>query len=549
MDGSIITYATDKFLSESFENDNFFQIIESPLLGTERNIDLQFLEIKVDLKKGNIEIYKSTHSGRPIYYYLNSKGEFFCSSHIKLLKEVGITIKENKNILPEYFCYRYAHPPHTLFNNIKTLPIGHKLILKKRITKYYIDKIIPYVPPKKNVLKDINDIVNKTDSELIDVVKGIDNSDDKIAVLLSGGLDSSILFKICQEEMGIDKSYSTGYPFDDDSDNREKDYALSAANDFNSDHIYFDTDNKNFLISFIDAIDKAEEPIMHLGTAMDNLLFERGIPDDKKIIINGQGADCVWGTSFHMIHKRNNKPFFRFISHHPFIDIAERISKISNKGQGLINSTKTQNEKKDLHLSNPDNIFWDFDQYGNKEWIFQYYKTSKQELIRNRYSIIENYRDRSFYDKLSLIDAISDISITQNVWSKIGEAHKRILYYPFFHKKMLDIAFSIPWEIKLKRPKRVLYEIARKHGISRLITDRPKSAFAAKPKKWAEKGALLESFVPLASKVINKDELRKMQSNEPSKAMTFFNMLNYSIWKRLIIQGESKEKLIEEIIW
>jgi asparagine synthetase B (glutamine-hydrolysing) len=367
--------------------------------------------------------------------------------------------------------------------------------------------------------------------------------------LLSGGLDSSILFRICQEEMGINESYSTGYPFDDDSDNREKHYALSAAKEFNSDHTYFDTENRDYLISFIDTIAKAEEPIMHLGSAMDNLLFERGIPEEKRIIINGQGADCVWGTVFHLIHNRNNKPFFRFMSHHPFIDIAEQISRISNKGQGFVSSIKTQKKKKDLPLSDPENLFWDFDQYGNKEWICQYYNTNQQELIRNRYSIMETYSDRSFYDKVSLIDAISDISTTQNIWSKIGEAHERILYYPFFHKDMLDTAFSIPWEIKLKRPKRILYEIAKKHKISSLITDRPKSAFAAKPKKWAEKGALLESFVPLASKVINEDEIRKMQSSEPTKAMTFFNMLNYCIWKRLIIQGEPTEKLIEEIIW
>ena len=37
-----------------------------------------------------------------------------------------------------------------------------------------------------------------------------------------------------------------------------------------------------------------------------------------------------------------------------------------------------------------------------------------------------------------------------------------------------------------------------------------------------------------------------MQSTEPKKSMTFWNMLNYSIWKRLCIKNEPIEILLEE---
>jgi hypothetical protein len=64
---------------------------------------------------------------------------------------------------------------------------------------------------------------------------------------------------------------------------------------------------------------------------------------------------------------------------------------------------------------------------------------------------------------------------------------------------------------------------------------------------WAEKDGIFQSMIPLASKILNEKEIRSMQSTEPKKAMTLWNMINYSIWKRLWINNEPLEVLIEEL--
>ena len=54
-------------------------------------------------------------------------------------------------------------------------------------------------------------------------------------------------------------------------------------------------------------------------------------------------------------------------------------------------------------------------------------------------------------------------------------------------------------------------------------------------------------MVCLAEKVLDPGIIRQMRTLEPSQAMIFWSMINYALWKRLCIDGESLESLKEEL--
>jgi asparagine synthetase B (glutamine-hydrolysing) len=143
---------------------------------------------------------------------------------------------------------------------------------------------------------------------------------------------------------------------------------------------------------------------------------------------------------------------------------------------------------------------------------------------------------------------LGDEDITQPVWAKIGEGNNRILYYPLYDADVLNYVFSIPWKLKLKQPENILRkEIARLADIPDFIITRRKSAFGIIKRGWSEEGGVFEPVVKLASKVFDESQIRKMQSSDPKKSMTFWNMLNYSLWKRLCLNNEPIEILLEEL--
>jgi asparagine synthetase B (glutamine-hydrolysing) len=276
------------------------------------------------------------------------------------------------------------------------------------------------------------------------------------------------------------------------------------------------------------------------------LLFKKGIPKSKDIIICGQGADGIFGLELHNTIFRYEKIIFRLLSKYPLIQTLKIISQLTGIGK---NNIRTLEELRtlDLPLSDIRHLTWSFGAYGSKSWVVRNYKTTEEEIFKRRYQAIEIFKNRSIYDVISLLDIIGDIAITTSIWSKLSESQKKIIYYPYVDEDIMKYIYSIPWNIKLKKKKGILREIAYSLEVHRGIIERPKSGFGIRPERWATVNGLFEPLIPLITKYFSKDMIRETQSVEESRAMIFWNLLNYGIWRRLFIENEPLEKLYGEL--
>lgn len=543
--GLKFTFILDNFLSDFTSDSDVFSIIESPLIQFHNFQKIIFSQINYEDKNDILDVFQSTISGRPIYYHINPKGEFFCSTHISMMRTAGVPIAENTDALPEFFVFRHIMPPNTLYKNIYKLLSGGQLQIKIIDNKCAIQSIDYYKPPPENQnLKSLDDCSTKLYDNLSESIKKLDTLKDEIAILLSGGIDSSILSTICKTNIITDKSYSTKYPFDNLEIDLEKKYALSASQAFGMKHQIFEPTNKEYLTSFLEAVSYAEEPLHHLQSILIHLLLKNGIQSDKKIIINDWSAGTTFGSNQFLYI--NNKPLIQKISTIPSIGILEPLSRTSTRIRlylDILNSYNTNNS-----LADPKNFIWYWMDYGNKNWVCTHFNTTENDIIKERYNFIKNFKNLSINDLWSLYSFFSDEQYTLSIWTKIGEGNKKIMYSPFYDKEVLNYVFSIPWKLKLQSPENSLRkEIAHKTHTPDFIINRPKSSFGVRSNHWAEKDSIFEPVIPLALKVFDEKEIRKMQSVEPHKAMTFWNILNYSIWKRLCINNEPLPVLLEEL--
>lgn len=553
--GSLIgTIATDNFLSQYFKDENGFSIIESPLINKPEVKNIILSEIIFSKKKNELAVFKNTQSGRPIYYHINSKGEFYCSTHISMLRKAGVVIEENKDVLPEFFVYRYVTPPHTLYKDINQLSNGSKLYIEQINGQCMIeseDKYNPFSVQFDNYKEcvSIEESIKEVGNNLSESLNLLNPVKDRLSVLLSGGLDSSILFAICKDNFHIRNSYSTSYPFELANSDIEKKYALSAAEAFESDHYFYETDTNKYLHGFLNSISAAEEPINHLQSVMFHLMFKDGIPKNNNIVLSGIGADGVFGTKMHydIFKWSNQKVIYSLLSKYPLSLIVNAGIKTIRKGGSVINRMEVA-KSNSKQLNDPSNLIYSLANYGSEDWVCDYFKVRRNDIIDNRYEAIKQFSTNSIYDIISMLGIISGgSSITQSIWSKIAEDKGKIIYYPFTNSELLNYAFSIKWETKLNKPKNILRGVARNLNIPNFIIERKKSGFGISPNKWANKGGVFDPLIPLASKCFDKDLILNIQSTEPKKAMTFWNILNYSIWKRLCIDNEPLDILHEEL--
>jgi asparagine synthetase B (glutamine-hydrolysing) len=541
----IITIVTDNFLSRLVTNENGFSVIESPLVPGNNFRDVLLTQVMFKNDNNTLEVFKPTISGRPIYYHINSAGEFFCSTHIRLLREAGVKIQENQKALPEYFVYRLIMPPRTLYKDIEQLLAGSRMSIGLSNDRCQITSISGFDPPepdkKHSSLKECSE---QTLHLLTESIRALDPCKDKMSILFSGGLDSSILYQLCRRIYGIDETCSTGFPFEDPRNNLEKEYAFSASEALKSKHTYYEFSTKEYLSGFIEGIAAAEEPMHHLQSVLLYLLFGK-LPQNKKIVISGEGADSSFGSSTNSrVYRLNTLPIQLILN---FLKLSQIASLTSKHWQDRINGLFKTKLSLNKSLEDPDHILWSLGYYGSKNWVCDYFRVSDFDIIEGRYSTIKLFGDRSIYDQITLVSFLGGASVTKSIWNKLGESQGKIVHYPYGDDNLLHYIHTVPWSLKLKNPKNILREVAKKIGVPWIIINRPKQSFGISSDKWGVKGGVFEPLIPLCSKVFDIREIQKMQSSELEKAMTFWNMLNYSVWKRLCINNEPVDVLLYEL--
>jgi len=465
-----------------------------------------------------------------------------------MLRKAGVKIEEDPSVLPEFFVYRYIMPPQTLYKNVEQLVAGSRLRIKLFNGKCKIASASQFTLPKQEKeLKSVENISKQVSDYLSKCIQLLSPSRDRLVVLLSGGLDSSILFKACQTTLGIDTTCSTGYPFEDPRNNVEKEYALSAAEALQAKHEYYEPTNNEYLRGFVEAVSAAEEPIHHLQSVMIYLLFKKGLPQSKDIAVSGFGADGCWGWALLEAMHRSSKKLFKLLLNPLMVRPFRIASQVTGRGGYFIDTSLKWKSSRNCSLQDPNHIIWDVYRYGSEDWVCENLNVSRHDIIKDRCNAIKSMEGRSVYDIISFYAFLGETSATQSIWAKLGESQHKVLFNPFTYSDLLSYSYTIPWDLKLRTHKNILRWTARQYGIPEFIIGRPKSGFNIRAKGWGKRGGIFDSLIPLASKVFDENQIRNMQSSNPEKAMTFWNILNYSVWKRLCINNESMDVLLEEL--
>jgi asparagine synthetase B (glutamine-hydrolysing) len=467
-----------------------------------------------------------------------------------MLRKAGVPIEENTKVLPEFFVYRYIIPPETLYKNIYQIPFGSRIGIMLNEEKLKICYLANFKPPREGTSADdnrIGKISDRTLQILNEICGSLEPIKEKTTILLSGGLDSSILFKVIQNRIGVETSASTGYSFENSRINYEKEYALTAARAFGAKHNYFEPSVKEYLLGILRAIAAAEQPLLHLQSVLLYLLFENLPQNDKTIVISGEGADSIFGSELHnSCMKMEKVKWANLLSCYPLLDLIKFMSGITGRGRGYLYRLYRSPDSR-AALKDPDNVLWVLNRYGDIDWVQNYFSVSREAIIANRYKALKPFSGYSLFDMIAVLSVLGGASVTQDVWSKLGEANGKFLFYPFTHFELIENTFSVSWKLKLAKPKNILREAGRLLYIPDNIISRPKKGFGINQEHWAQRGAVFEPLVPLMKGCFEEKLIREMQTIEPHRAMIFWSMINYTIWKRLIIDEEPLQLLEDEL--
>jgi asparagine synthase (glutamine-hydrolysing) len=236
---------------------------------------------------------------KPLYYSRTRKYLRFASTSQALLAAGEVDTALDPVALHHHLSLHAVVPaPRTLLRGLRKLAPGHSLTIgpdeRGRLRRYWQLTRPEQVP----VLTEWEWAEAIQDALVRAVKRRRTIADVPVGVLLSGGLDSSLLVALLAAAGGNDLfTFSVGFEDHPHEKGSEFEYSDLVAGLYGTRHRRFAIPNSEVLARLPEAVDNMAEPMVGQDAVAFYLLGER-VSREVKVVQSGQGADEVFGGYF-----------------------------------------------------------------------------------------------------------------------------------------------------------------------------------------------------------------------------------------------------------
>ena len=249
-----------------------------------------------DTKKNNLFLARDRIGIKPLYYTLDNNEFRFSSSMNGLINR-----NEKPQINPIALHYQFTlhsvvPAPHTIISGIHKLEPGHTL----KITQSGESYLNKYFDINEVEIKDYKEqeIIERSTYLLKKAVeKRVNIADVPVGILLSGGLDSSLITSLAKKFKEQIDTYSIGFNTVNKEVGNEFYYSDLVAKDLKTSHIKYKINDDELFNNLDLVISNMSEPMFSQDSSAFFLLSNR-VSKNNKVVLSGQGADEVFGGYF-----------------------------------------------------------------------------------------------------------------------------------------------------------------------------------------------------------------------------------------------------------
>ena len=492
--------------------------------------------VVIDPLKRVVTIAQSLASGRPCYFSAKP-GSFTFSTSVCGLREAGHEVVWNPACTPEYLMYRFIAPPRSMLRGVRMLVGGQLLVVDLEEGQVCEDRRWRWPDGREDDPKE--EITNVLGARIEEWLQSFPSA----GILLSGGLDSSLLAAIARVTYPDIHTFSTNFSFAN-SDDGEGQYALSMARHLGVAHQVYDTTPERYLTGLVESISAAEAPVQHLQSVLLHLLFQDRAAVGHGAIFCGDGGDNVFGNASHEF-------LYRYGSAIAFL----RTMRVSSGLAPLADALGWHSQwgtlltrRYDRQLSSVHHFLWLFGRYGDRRIVQSLFSCDEAALLGERPSLLEAYCDKPLLDQVTALGLLLNVHATITIWGKLAEASGVYLACPYTSPSVLAAGMAIKWDVKLREKKYLVRAALRQLGVPDALIVRRKLSFGFPARFWALKGALFQPIVDMATQVHDVGVLESLQREEGGASMVLWCLLNQFLWTQLFEVRRSVEDLSGEIL-
>ena len=236
---------------------------------------------------------------KPLYYTRDRERLRFASNPQALLAAGGVATDIDPVALHHHLSLHAVVPaPRTILKSIRKVRPAYTCTIQadgRTVSRCYW-QLAAQRPAEPRSDVEWTEIIH---NELINAVKRrLSAADVPVGVLLSGGLDSSMLVGLLYEA-GVEHLHTFSVGFEDAPEEKgsEFEYSDQVVARYQTDHKKFLVPNSEVLTRLPEAVMAMAEPMVGQDAVAFYLLSER-VSKEVKVVQSGQGADEVFGGYF-----------------------------------------------------------------------------------------------------------------------------------------------------------------------------------------------------------------------------------------------------------
>jgi len=413
---------------------------------------------------------------KPLFYYFD-EGKFIFASEIKAILEYHLKREIDLDALNAFFMLKYIPGPKTIFKNIFKLQPGHFMIFRngKISTEQYWD--ITY-----NTERRAEDYYSKKILEIMkDSVKKRLMSDVPLGVLLSGGIDSSLITGLMSKLTEEVRTFSVGFETKDVHYDELR-YAQEVSEIFETEHHEKILTSDEMIKTLPKVIEQMDEPIGDLAS-VPTYLISKVAKEKVKVVLGGEGGDELFGGyRYYIVNKF--VPYYNLLPQ----GIKNFISKTTGK---LPLSTRKKQLMKILSISS--------DIKRSLEWTAIFDDESRKNLftkfVRNSIDLKSGYILKPYKEKIKNFENLNkvfyidmkvripdELLIKVDRASMLASIEARV---PYLDHRLVELSSKIPSSLKIKNfSTRHIQKKAALKILPKEIVYRKKHGFDLPTKEW-----------------------------------------------------------------
>ncbi|MFC1809435.1 asparagine synthase (glutamine-hydrolyzing) [Candidatus Omnitrophota bacterium] len=344
---------------------------------------------------------------KPLYYHCD-KGRFIFASEIKaILTQID---KIKPCFTEDFFAFETVVEEQTFFEGIYSLPRASLLTYDGK--NIAIDQY--WELPTKNVT-DLNETqcIEKLRELITDSVALRMRSKGPTGIFLSGGLDSSLIAYLAK----VPFAFTCHYPLEKVFN--ELEYAKKVAKDINAQHIVIQPEAEDLKKYLKEILWYFDQPVA-TASPLPAFLLAKKASEYVRIVLNGEGSDELFSG------------YIRYL----LMDIEQRLGR-----------------KEELKSFQPlARFFWNDNMFEDS--AMRFYELTQRGNVNSQKSL--NRIKSVFSRHKNTLNAMShcDIDITLPsllmMADRVCGAHGIENRSPFLDYRIVEFAFSLPPEIKIK---------------------------------------------------------------------------------------------------